>query len=192
MTSENVAVKSTSVMADFIENSILDTIVPHASEIDLEDALRSSDVDGQVEEASLVPSIAQRQTLLFGELKQSPLVWLKCLTYSRFADELISVYVVLRTSYVEEKILKSYLSRLAIRLEAHAVHSQPQSQFKPDAQEDGRGTQMRELVFSDTVRESDDPVIVVQGTENGSDEGEERYIFVFWKLKTFLSRARLL
>jgi len=54
----------------FVESSIFDTIVPHASEIDLEDALKSSDVDDEAEEPSLVPSIVQRQTLLFGELHQ--------------------------------------------------------------------------------------------------------------------------
>ena len=52
----------------FIEKSICDIIVPEASEIDLEAALRTSDANEKGEQPSLVPSIAQRQTLFFGKL----------------------------------------------------------------------------------------------------------------------------
>lgn len=99
--------------------------------------------------------------------------------------------MVLRTSYLEERVLRSYISQLAIRIEAHAVSSQPQSHFKQDGQQDGRGTRIRDLIFSDIVRESEDPVIVVQGSEDESDERENGYFFVFWKVKAFMSTFKV-
>ncbi|KAI9878110.1 MAG: hypothetical protein M1830_001869 [Pleopsidium flavum] len=168
---EEAARRSSRESRHFVETSFFDTIVPHASEIDLENALRSSIVDEDAEDSSLVPSIMQRQALLF--------------------DELTNVYVVLRTSYLEETVLKSYISRLVIRIEAHAVSPQLQSQLKQDGQQDGRGSQIKDLIFSDSVKETEDPVIVLQGSEDESDEVDDRYILVFWKLKAFLSRPRI-
>lgn len=90
--------------------------------------------------------------------------------------------MVLRTPYLEEEALKGFISRLAIRVEAHVVS--PQSQPR----QDGHATQTRDLIFSDTLKESEDPITVVQGSDDNSDEGTTAYLFVFWRLKAFLSR----
>lgn len=91
--------------------------------------------------------------------------------------------MVLRTSYVEEEALKRYLSRLAIRVEAHVVSLQPQPR------QDGHTTQTRDLIFSDTVKESEDPITVLQESDDNSDERTSGHLFVFWRLEAFLSRA---
>lgn len=170
---------------DFIEKSICDIIVPEASEADLEAALRTSDTNDKGEQRSLVPSIVQRQTLFFGKLPGVSVAQFKSLTHSRYVDETTNLYVVLRTSYVEEEALKRYLSRLAIRVEAHVLS--PQSQPR----QDGHATQSRDLIFSDTVKDSEDPITVVQGSDDHSDQGNSGHLLVFWRLKAFLSRARL-
>lgn len=93
--------------------------------------------------------------------------------------------MVLRTSYVEEEALKRYVSRMAIRVEAHVLSLQSQPR------QDGHATQTRDLIFSDTVKESEDPLTVVQESDNSSEEGDSGHLLVFWRLKAFLSRARL-
>ncbi len=93
--------------------------------------------------------------------------------------------MVLRTSYVEEEALKRYLSRIAIRVEAHVVSLQSQPR------QDGPATQARDLIFSDTVKESEDPITVVQESDDNSDEENSGHLLVFWRLKAFLSRARI-
>lgn len=52
---------------NFVEGSICDIIVPEAAEADLEAALRTSEVNENRGQRSLVPSIRQRQTLFFGK-----------------------------------------------------------------------------------------------------------------------------
>ena len=54
--------------ADFAESSVIDVIIPDASEIDLEDALKSSEGENEGDEASLVPAIVQRHRLFLGRL----------------------------------------------------------------------------------------------------------------------------
>lgn len=171
---------------DFVEKSIGDIIVPEASEVDLEVALGTSDANGEGEQRSLVPSIAQRQTLFFGKISGISVVQLIGLTHSRSVDETIDLYVVVRTLHVEEEALKHYLSRLAIRVEAHVLSLQPQSR------QDGHATQTRDLIFSDTVKESEDPMTVVQESVDSSSEENTGHLFLFWKLKAFLSMVILL
>ena len=52
---------------DFTKASALDILVTQASELDIEKALSSTEDDGQVGNSTLVPSIAQRRVLFFGE-----------------------------------------------------------------------------------------------------------------------------
>ncbi|KAI9839976.1 MAG: hypothetical protein M1819_000168 [Sarea resinae] len=149
---------------EFMESAVLDTIVPHASDIKFEDVFTSASSEETGDwDASVLSTIPQRSLL--------------------FYDELADVYVVLRTPYLDEATLKSYLSRLSISLEAHVAHLHPpESRSSQHAQQPDH----TELIFSAAVSEGDDPLIVVH--ESGSNG--DRHIFVAWKLQVYLSRPR--
>lgn len=50
-------------MEKFVEDSILDILIPEASQLDIEDALSSTDT---ADESALIPTIPQRNVLFFG------------------------------------------------------------------------------------------------------------------------------
>lgn len=102
------------------------------------------------------------------------LIHTRTLTYERDIDELVPVYIVFRTPHVEEATLKSYLARLAINVEAFAFSTAP-----PQEQE-AKGPPPKESIFSETVKDSVEPVIVHH--ESGGSE----HIYVVWKLDTFI------
>ena len=52
---------------DFTQASALDILVPDASSLDIEKALSSAEAERIVENSSLVPAVAQRHVLFFGE-----------------------------------------------------------------------------------------------------------------------------
>jgi hypothetical protein len=58
--------------AEFVESSILEAVVPSDSTIDIEDEIDSWDGLHEEESSSILPSLTQRQVLLFG--KCTPLV----------------------------------------------------------------------------------------------------------------------
>jgi hypothetical protein len=51
---------------EFAESSIFDYLIPHASQIDVEEALSSSEITRDVEDSALITSIPQRTLLYFG------------------------------------------------------------------------------------------------------------------------------
>jgi len=97
-------------------------------------------------------------------------------------DETVTVYVVLQTPYFDERTLKSYLGRLVINLEARVVNSQADNHEGPPGQE---------TIYSGSVRDSEDPLIVVQGPDETNRASDEGHILVVWKMSAFLVRPRL-
>ncbi|KAH8663065.1 TRAPP trafficking subunit Trs65-domain-containing protein [Tricladium varicosporioides] len=147
---------------ELVESSILDTIVPLASELNIEEELSGSveRLDGG--KGSPLAGIPQRQALFF--------------------DETVNVYVVLQTPYFDERALRSYLGRLVINLEAQVVNAQPDNYDGPPAQE---------VIYSGSVQDSEDPLIIVQGPDETEESGSAGHILVVWKLSAFLIRPRL-
>ena len=99
-------------------------------------------------------------------------------------DELISIYVVLRTPYYEEQELKSLLSRLAIIVEAHAISS-PKPANTHDAPGEQSPSQIRDIIWSTAVDTAEEPLIIIQQKENPTTNPQ---VFVIWKLLSFLSK----
>lgn len=97
-------------------------------------------------------------------------------------DETVNVYVILQTPYFDENTLRSYLGRLVINLEAQVVNAQPENYDGPPAQE---------VIYTGTVQDSEEPLIVVQGADETEGDAEPGRIFVVWKLSAFLLRPRL-
>lgn len=58
--------------AEFVESSILEAVVPSDSVIDIEDEITSWDGSHEEEGGSILPTIAQRQVLLFGTYSAVP------------------------------------------------------------------------------------------------------------------------
>jgi len=69
--------------AEFAENSVLDFLIPHASEVDIEEALGSSETAQDVDESALITSIPQRSLLFFGMNSARPLQNCNVLLISR-------------------------------------------------------------------------------------------------------------
>jgi hypothetical protein len=97
-------------------------------------------------------------------------------------DETVNVYVVLQTPYFDERALRSYLSRLVINLEAQVVNSQPDNHEGPPGQE---------VIYTGSVQDGEDPLIVVQGTDETDETTRSGHILVVWKISAFLIRPRL-
>ncbi|KAG9235629.1 TRAPP trafficking subunit Trs65-domain-containing protein [Amylocarpus encephaloides] len=147
---------------DIVESSVLDTIIPLASQFNIEEALTGS-VE-RLDEGTYSPltAIPQRQALFF--------------------DETVDIYVVLQTPYFDENTLRSYLGRLVINLEAQVVNVQPDNYDGPPAQE---------IIYTGSVQDSEDPVVVVQGPDESEGSTGNGHILVVWKLSAFLVRPRL-
>lgn len=92
------------------------------------------------------------------------------------------MYVVLQTPYFDERTLRSYLGRLLINLEAHVVNAQTEKSDVPPGQE---------VIYTGSVQDSEDPLIVVQGPDESEENSGEGHILVVWKLAAFLVRPRL-
>src|SRR4051812_4961121 len=93
----------------------------------------------------------------------------------RILDESVTVYVVLRLSNCSEATLKTQLSRLDVQLDGFAVNTV----------EGGETPPAKELVFSGLVKETEDPLVVVNGFEG--DEGDGNHVYVMWKHEAFIS-----
>jgi len=147
---------------DFADSSILDTIVPLASDLNIEEALKGSVERLDEGNDSPLAAIPQRHALFF--------------------DETVNVYIVLQTPYFDERTLRSYLGRLVINLEAQVVNAPSEPHEGPAGQE---------IIYSGSVQNSEDPLIVVQGPDESEDSSGEGHILVVWKLCAFLGRPRL-
>ncbi|KFZ19959.1 hypothetical protein V502_03418 [Pseudogymnoascus sp. VKM F-4520 (FW-2644)] len=87
---------------EFVETSIIQTIVPEFTELSLEEGLRTSLAkNGDVEAA--LQDMALRQTVFF--------------------DEILNVYVVLQTPHLDERAVHRYLDRLVVTLDANVVNA---------------------------------------------------------------------
>lgn len=62
------AMPSFDVPGEFLRHAVLDTVVPHASNIDLEGALTSALEDGAEDLPSVLSYIHQRSILFFGKI----------------------------------------------------------------------------------------------------------------------------
>ncbi|PGH15549.1 hypothetical protein AJ79_02331 [Helicocarpus griseus UAMH5409] len=150
---------------EFLHRAVLGTIVPYASDVNLEEALNSSAQDEELDDTpSLLPTIRQRSLLFF--------------------DELLPVYVVLRLTNCSENALKTQLPRLTVQLDAFAANG-----VDVEEGEDEVAQQTRDLIYSGTVGDNEDPLVVVNEVED--DEDVVNHVFVIWKLDTFLNRPRV-
>ncbi|MCJ1465380.1 hypothetical protein MMC07_003998 [Pseudocyphellaria aurata] len=152
--------------SEFLDDSIVDILVPQDSDYDVAEIISSTiNLDtGESDGSRLFSFIPQRNILYF--------------------DELISICVVLRTPYSEEPELQSFISRLDIVVEAHAVGSSRPS----DVSQDQSSSQNRDIIWSAAVDTTEEPLIIIQEKDVQTAKPS---VFVTWKLTAFLNRPRI-
>lgn len=166
---------------EFVDSSILESIVPAIPSINIREVLRTWESSVDDPNSSVLPVVPQRQFLFFGRLSvipQRPAQTL--LLIHRFIDENVSVFVILRTPRIEESTLKSYLSRLAINLEAYAVST------APSESQSNRVPPVKELLYSEAIKDSYEPEVIILEPPSGSEAAS--HIYVAWKVDVFLRR----
>ncbi|KAJ9311291.1 hypothetical protein DTO271D3_8446 [Paecilomyces variotii] len=146
---------------EFLRHAVLETVVPHATDIDIEGALSSALEGGAEDLSEVLSSIHQRSLLFF--------------------DEFVNARIVLRLSNCSEHALKTLLPRLDVRLDAFVVNP-------VDPNSEGT-TPTRDLIFSGVVSENEDPLIVVNAFEGDEEKGN--HVYVIWKIEAFLNRPRV-
>ncbi|KAL5341825.1 TRAPP trafficking subunit Trs65-domain-containing protein [Aspergillus crustosus] len=149
------------VAGEFLRHAVLDTVVPHALDIDLEAALTSALEEGADELPSVLSYIPQRSLLFF--------------------DEFCTVRIVLRLANCSQNSLKSHLQNLEIRLDAFAIDPAEAVAENP--------TPTRDLIFSGAVDSQADPLVVVNEFEGESGDGN--HVYVIWTIDAFLKRPRI-
>ncbi len=171
---------------DFVETSVLDVLVPQASNVDIEELLGSAEEQGNggLDGCSLAASILQRDILYFGKRWVYIFYDSLILLIHRFlTDESVSICVIVRTPYHDELQLKSSLDRLEITVEAQAFGSIPAHSTGQASHRESSPSQSRDVIWSATVDTSQEPIIVIQQ----DDQVIGRHVFVVWKVRAFLS-----
>ncbi|CAO2650736.1 Nn.00g020280.m01.CDS01 [Neocucurbitaria sp. VM-36] len=163
--------------AEFVESSVLEAVVPANSDIDIENELSAWDGVVEDESGSILPFISQRHVLLLGAYYLG-LAFPACLLLMhRRLDELLSVYVIFRSPLLEDDILKSYLARLVVNVEAFAFSTAPPLENEPK-------TAPKEIIYSSVIKTEDEPTVVRHGEE------DQAYTYVIWKVEVFISRPQ--
>ncbi|OAL50392.1 hypothetical protein IQ07DRAFT_509600 [Pyrenochaeta sp. DS3sAY3a] len=142
---------------DFVESSVLEAVVPANSDVDIEEELSSWSGALEDEGGSLLPFLTQRHIILL--------------------DELLSIYVVFRTPLLEHDILKSYLTRLVVNVEAFAFSTAPVPESEPK-------TAPKEIIYSSIIRDENEPTIIRHG------EGDNAHTYIIWKVDVFIARPQ--
>ena len=166
-----------------LHQPVLGIIVPETSSGDVTEVFTAvtSQSHALFEENKVSSIIPQRSILHFG---QFPIcyTWFIDLTHFRQSlDELVPIFVVLQTQYQNEGQLRSYISRLNIKVEAQAFSSSRQ-----EAHKDQSPSPNRDIIGSVTVHPSKEYSIFV--TNNGL-ENEVSWSYVVWKEAAHLSEC---
>ncbi|KAM5444130.1 hypothetical protein MferCBS31731_000647 [Microsporum ferrugineum] len=146
----------------FLQDATLDTVVPQASNLNIEELL------GSIQESSgdlgtCLTKIQQRQLLFF--------------------DERITLYLVLCLSDFPKDSLESCISNLSVHLEVFAIDE------SSSAEQGEEESNSKDLIYSHIVDNKDDPFVVVN--ESVDDGGSGNNAYVIWKSEAFLYRPRV-
>ncbi|EED24078.1 conserved hypothetical protein [Talaromyces stipitatus ATCC 10500] len=150
-----------SVHGDFLRHAVLETVVPHNPNVDIEAALTSALEGGAGDLDSVLAAIPKRSLLFF--------------------DEAITVRVVLRLSNCSENALKAHLPRLELGVNALV--------YSPSGPGPEDPAPAKDVVFVGNVNNKEDPLVVVNVFEG--DEGSGNHVYVIWKVDAFLHRPRI-
>lgn len=100
---------------------------------------------------------------------------------SRATDEHVSVYAVLSIPELKEETLRSWLPRITVTIEAHAVPYQPTAALGNEYGPYHGPT--RELLYAETLEDAGTPISIARGVGH-SDQSE--CLYVAWRFDVFL------
>ncbi|KAI5779225.1 TRAPP trafficking subunit Trs65-domain-containing protein [Geopyxis carbonaria] len=125
------------------ESARLDVVIPHASQLDISDAIAANHSGAKPSTSSNIPAVAHIE-------QRSHL----------FYDEKLPVFVILEIlAELDDNLFEHYLARLAVSLEVTAVDGQRQQQGLTP-----RSHEVIHLLFQTVVDEKKNPRIPVQAT----------------------------
>ncbi|KAJ0121604.1 hypothetical protein J7T55_008770 [Diaporthe amygdali] len=144
----------------FLEQSFLAYTVPFKTTINIEEEIKAAIEKGQPLE----------------DFENRP--WL-------FFDETVEVFLILRTHGLTDELLKSYLKRLVVTLQAQIVNS--------PATERTEIAPASEVVYNEDIEDVENPLTVVDSAQAGQeDDGMAPGTkYVVWKASAFLTRPRM-
>ncbi|GMF96598.1 unnamed protein product [Aspergillus oryzae] len=148
---------SLEIPGEFLRHSVLDTVVPHASDIDLEAALTSALEGGADDLSSVLSFIPQRSLLFFGKHIPGILIELSLTHRQFYTDEFCNARIVLRLSNCSQASLKYHLEHLEVKLDVFAIDPAETVAENP--------TPTRDLIFSGVVKRDEEPLVVVNEFE---------------------------
>lgn len=92
--------------------------------------------------------------------------------------------MVLQCPLLQEDVLRDFLSRIIVNLEAYSVGTKSQ-----DATQDAAKASVKDLVSSHTLESSDDPVIAVGEDDDDEEKNSKKRIYVLWKQEIHVCMA---
>ncbi|KAI5295391.1 hypothetical protein KEM52_001549 [Ascosphaera acerosa] len=171
----------------FLDGAAVDSIVPHASDANIEQALaealqRDSQDHAGDAQAALLPGVKQRSVLFF--------------------DETVPVYVVLRLARCSEQTLRDHLARLDVSVEAYALSTAAASESGGAGGGTEATTRVKHQIYSGVVSDKDkaDPLVVVDGGDGADEAGDgggngdgdlPNHIYIIWRTEAYMSRPRV-
>lgn len=159
---------------DILKTSLLEILVPQATDLDIEKLLAQKPEFCD----NVVSSVARRDLLYFGMLIRSTISLLVSLIHRYVLDELVTVYIILRTRNQDGDRLKSYFPRLGITLEvqAHGLQSRPSSSQNASAETSPSRTE--DTLWSGDIDTSREPITIRPQTE---ERHSADYVLAIWK-----------
>lgn len=99
----------------------------------------------------------------------------------------MSVFVVLRTTALEEQEIKRNIARLSISLEAQVIG---QVLRQGDDQHVVQVKEVKESLGTELVDISGDPMICATEIQAEGEEDSTRYVYMFWKVQIHIGWYR--
>ena len=162
--------------ADFFKLASVDAIIPDDTLSEISQILQAA--AGSQSNSNRIIAVKERELLFFGtsELQGTTECYL---THSR-SDERLRTLAVLQLPPCDEDALKSYLSRLAFRIDVWAVDETPSDEAStPNPQPP------KDMVFSVEVSQNNEPMVLAS---ESADHGHT--LILVWEVEIVLHRPR--
>ncbi|KAI9728649.1 MAG: hypothetical protein M1828_002755 [Chrysothrix sp. TS-e1954] len=152
--------------SSILEHSLLDTIVPIDADFTLNGFLDTSTSIKNVHNASFVSHVPQRLHV--------------------YLDEVLTIYALLRSPFVDEETSKAFLQRLHLTLETYAVGTA----YGQEENNEPGAAQTKDLIHTRVISvDENEPVIAVHSEDEAAEEGPGRFIYALWRTDVHITRA---
>lgn len=168
----------------FVQSSRISVLAPDATELEIEELFKGHDSDLQSPGADPVRSIKQRALLYFGGSDAWDFPAMVLLIHRHRVDELLPIYLVLKTSQCDVDHVKSFFPRLSVLLELRATGSALRNSGDQNAAKGVAPVRQEDVIWKGSLVAAEDPVTIHLGDQ---EERQDGLIFV-WEIKIVISR----